>query len=312
MDTGADFGWLHNFIIEVLPLYFISLLGFIAGKFLKVDTKSVSTLAIYMFTPFVFCFSVAQLPFSLTALLMPLITFLISSTIALTMVNITKRASRDDKMPYLTGMASGDSNWGYFGIPIILSLYDASFLAAFIVIGFGSQIYQNTFGIYFISRGKYAPYESFRNIFKFPAFYAIFVGLTFSYLQLDFPDYVLKTVDLFKSSYAVLGMMIIGLGIASLDRFRMDFGFISLMFFIRFLLWPGIAFAIVALNLQYHIFEDEFNKPLLLFSIMPMAANNIAFAAQFDMNPGKVSVAVLLSTLFAVVYIPFAIYIFGI
>lgn len=300
-----------NLASEILPLYVISVFGFIAGKILKVETKSVTTLTIYIMSPVVFFLSLAQVNFNASTLIAPAITLLSAAIIAPIILQITK-LYLGDRTPYLSALATGTNNWGYFGLPIAFSLFNPEQVAAYIVIGFGFQIFENTMGVYYISRGHKSAFDSFLTVFKFPAIYAIFAGIFISYLNVNIPSEAIKLLDLFKGAYTVLGMMIIGLGIASLSKFKIDLPFNLTMCLIRFILWPALATGIIFIDQHVQLLDTDFYKPLMLFSLMPMAANNIALAAQFNMHPGKASVAVLITTLIALVYIPFALQFFGI
>lgn len=300
-----------NLMNEILPLYLISVLGFIAGKFLKVEAQPISTLTIYMLSPVVFFISLAQVNFDGDALIAPAITFAIATLLSPILLKISKVYLKD-KTPYLLALASGTSNWGYFGLPIAFVLFNEAQIAAYILIGFGFQVFENTLGVYYISRGNKSPLQSFLTVFKVPVIYSIALGLFCSYINIEIPASGEKLLELFKSAYTVTGMMMIGLGIASLSKFRVDVPFTLSICITRFVLWPAVATGFIYLNQDLNLISDIYHKPLLLFSVMPMAANNIAFAAQFNVYPGKASVAVLISTLIALFYIPWAIEFLGI
>ncbi|MEC8067873.1 MAG: AEC family transporter [Pseudomonadota bacterium] len=300
-----------NLIQEIIPLYLISVLGFVAGRFLQIEAKPISTLTIYMLSPVVFFISLAQVNFSYDALLAPAITFTLACLLAPLLLKLFKLFSKE-KTPYLLALTAGTNNWGYFGLPIAFFLFNEQQIAAYILIGFGFQVFENTLGVYYISRGHQSPLQSFVAIFKIPAIYAIVLGLGFSFLNLDLPQSADKVLQLFKGAYTVLGMMMIGLGLATLTKFRVDVPFTVAVTLTRFAIWPALAFAFIYFNQDIGLISDVYHKPLLLFSLMPMAANNIAFAAQFNMYPGKASVAVLITTLIALFYIPWAIGFLGI
>ncbi len=175
------------------------------------------------------------------------------------------------------------------------------------LIGFGTHLFENSFGIYYISRGSLSSFESFKNVFKFPVIYAILIGLFLSYSNYQLPVLDDDFFQYFKGAYVVLGMMLIGLGMNNMERFTIDKSFIATVFAVRFVIWPFIAVLYIWFDKNIvTLLGEDFYKPLLLFSVMPMGANNIAFAAKFDMNPGKASVAALASTVFAMLYVPLA------
>lgn len=302
--------WSDGILVEILPLYFISLIGYAAGKAFSIDVKTISTLTIFVISPIVFMLTISKLDFTAGAIAAPLTIFAIASVMAVLVLKLT-RFYLDEKTPYLAALATGTSNWGYFGLPIAFALLEPEMVGAYIMIGFGLQLFENTLGIYYVSRGTKSPKESFKNMFRYPVIYAIGIGLFLSFIDYDLPQGGEEFLTLFKGAYTVLGMMMIGLGLAALDRFRIDIPFTLTIFAVRFLVWPVTACLMIWTDQHIGLLGPQYYAPLLLFSVMPVGANNIAFAAQFDMYPGKASIAVLLSTLFAVIYIPVAIWFFG-
>lgn len=295
---------------DILPLYFIAFIGFITGKCFNIDSKTVATITVFVISPIVFCLSISKLTFSPEVILAPILYFSMAVVFGFLFLKIAK-FYLPEKTAYLTALTIGTNNWGYFGIPIAFALFSPEIVALYILTGVCFQIYESSFGMYFISRGNFSPIESLKNVFRYPVIYAIFLGLILSIIKFDLPDYGQNFLDLFKGAYTVLGMMIIGLGLASIKTLTFDFKFIFTVFFIRFVFWPAITLSVIALDQHFNFLGSIFYKPLLLFSIVPMAANNIAFADKFDMNPGKASIAVVLTTLFALIYIPVAIKLLG-
>lgn len=51
---------------------------------------------------------------------------------------------------------------------------------------------------------------------------------------------------------------------------------------------------------------------LLIIGVVPLAGNTVTFATQLRLRPGEAAAVVLESTLFAVVYIPFAFWLTGV
>jgi predicted permease len=298
---------------KIMPLFIIMVLGYVAGKFLRPDTKSIATVTIYLVSPMVFFMTVAKMHVNMGAILMPAISLGLAIGVAMAVLKLSK-SYLDTKGQYLSALMAGTSNWGYFGIPIAFALFDPSQVALYVLIGFGTQIFENSFGVYFVSRGNMSPLESIKNVFKFPVLYAIVLGISVSYTGLQIP--VLSTDEFFnyfKGAYVVLGMMMIGLGLADMHKITIDKRFLATAFAVKFLIFPLAAICLIWLDKHIlMIFGQAFYAPFMLFSLMPMAANNIAFATKFDMDPGRVSVAVVVTTLFALVYIPLAINILGI
>ena len=293
-----------SLFFDILPLYIIMAIGYASGKFFDIDTKSIATITVFVVSPVVFILTVSKMDFVVGAIFAPVIVMGLGVLISLAALHSGK-LYLGEKAPYLSALMSGTSNWGYFGVPIAFALFDPSIVAIYVVIGFGTMLFENSLGIYFISRGHQSPIESFKNIFRYPVLYAIILGLLMSYFQYEIPILDDEFFGYFKGAYVVFGMMMIGLALADMHRFTIDWSFVATVFSIRFLVWPVMAFAVIWMDKNIlNVMGENFYKPFMLFSLMPMGANNIALAAKFDMNPGRASVACLASTIFAMVYIP--------
>jgi len=57
-------------------------------------------------------------------------------------------------------------------------------------------------------------------------------------------------------------------------------------------------------NITLQLYNTSIHKVMILMSIVPLAANTVAFATELKAQPEKASLAVMLSTLFALFYIP--------
>ena len=78
-------------IIKILPLYLIVVLGFIAGKYLDINSKGLGKLIIYIVAPFVIFEGTTHAELSYSYLLIPFLAFFISffiATVFFTMVGI--------------------------------------------------------------------------------------------------------------------------------------------------------------------------------------------------------------------------------
>ena len=99
--------------------------------------------------------------------------------------------------------------------------------------------------------------------------------------------------------------------IADIKKYRLDFKFIGASLIIKFLLWPLLALAFIAIDKIFiHAYDPVVYKMLILFSAAPLAANNIVIATVLDLHPEKVAASVVLSTIFALFYVPLIIMVF--
>jgi predicted permease len=116
---------------------------------------------------------------------------------------------------------------------------------------------------------------------------------------------MISSFELFKSTYSVLGMMIVGMGLAGIQKTSFDLKFILASFTSKFIFWPIVVGLIVWADLAFfHIFNQEIHKVMLIMAIIPMAADTVVFSTKFNIHPEKASLTVMLSTLFTLIYIP--------
>ena len=109
----------------------------------------------------------------------------------------------------------------------------------------------------------------------------------------------------FNGAFVILGMMIIGLGLADIKDFEFDFKFIGLSLFIKFFVWPLIILIIILLdNYTFKIYDHNLYKILILMAIVPVATNIVSYATILKAQPEKLSLVVFISTLFALFYVP--------
>lgn len=300
-----------DIFFEMLPLYLMMAIGYLAGRLFKPDTKSIATLTVFVLSPIVFMLTVAQMEFSIGALLGPFIVFALSVLVSFCVLGLGRQVSAG-KTPYLMALISGTSNWGYFGISIAFVLFEPAVVGLYVLIALGTIVFENSFGIYYASRGQSSPLESFKNVFRYPVLYAIIIGVFLSYLEYQPPILSGTFFEYFKGAYIVLGMMMVGLALADMERLTVNIGFLASTFGLRFLIWPALAIGVVWLDKNViGLMNADFYASLLLISLMPMGANNISFAAKFDMGPGRTAVACLATTLFAMIYIPVAVRFLG-
>jgi hypothetical protein len=116
----------------------------------------------------------------------------------------------------------------------------------------------------------------------------------------------------FRGAYVVVGMMIIGSALSQMKHFEFSLRFNSLVFLGKFVAWPALMGAFVALDyFVLGLYGKEIHTMLMLLSIMPPAANVTAFAAQFNTNPEKAATTVMAGTIFALFAIPAALWLIG-
>lgn len=301
---------------NLIPLYLIIALGYFASRRLNVDRAMLANLAIYLFVPVVIFGFVVQLDLKPAYALLPFLAYGISALVAIAFLKIG-RAVYGDNRANLLAMCASMGNTGYFGLPLVLLIFDTKWIGIYMFMLLGISIFEGTAGYYIAARGNFSVRDSLIKLAKFPNIYAAILALTVNLSGIQMPDIFFTYWTHFKGAYVISGMMIIGAALASsvggAGRMEIAPKFLALAFFGKFIVWPVVTLGLIAAdNVFFHLFEPQVHNLFIVLSVVPFAANIAAFAAQLDLRPGKAASTILLGTVFALFYIPLVLTLAGV
>lgn len=308
MDGKYQVGSMSLFsalLLKISPLYLNMLLGFLAGKLLEMPRDAVARFMFYMISPLIMFNGILHTHLDLSVLSLPLLVFCISTSLCLIFYRFSKGLWKDSTANVLA-FSAGSGNTGYFGLPLALFLFNDQGEGVYMMALLGVTIFENSIGFYIFAKGAHSPIECLRKLTRLPILHAFFIALFINYLKIPVPLIFNEFMCHIKGTYAVLGMMIIGLGLAGLHHFNLDLKFLSLSFLAKFVAWPLITFTLIAIDSAWlGIYTEDIHRALILLSIVPLGVNTVILATVLKTEPEKAASAVLLSTIFALVYIPF-------
>lgn len=265
---------------------------------------------IYVLSPAINFYGILTLDFHASLLLLPVTYFLLSLITCGIGYMIASSVWRDAHRNIL-GFTSGTGNTGYFGFPVAIAIFGEQALGLMVLGSLGAVIYESTVGFFLVARGHNSGRESMMRVLKLPTVYAAALGLTCNLGGVHLPMPVNDIFISARGAYTILGAMMVGLGLTGAASFRVDWMFTLIAFFMKFLVWPALIAALLwidATSLQ--LFTPDMRNILLLLSIVPMAANTVAFATELKTEPEKAATAVFLSTFFALFFIPLMVVMF--
>jgi malate permease and related proteins len=279
-------------------------LGWVAGRSLNVQPLSVAKTVIFILSPAVVFHSILTLELRAELLLLPLVVFVIS-VVALGISFWIASGIWKDAHRNILAFACSTGNTGYFGLPVAIALFGDKSAGLLILGSMGSLLFETTLGYFTIARGRHTFRESLVRAARLPAFYALVLALAGNLLGLILPAAVNDMFINARGAYSIFGSLMVGLGLSSVDRIQIDRAFMGLAFVFKFLFWPAVMTAIVFADRQWtHLLAEEAHRILLLLSVVPLAANSVAYATELRTEPGKMATTVFLSTAFALFYIP--------
>lgn len=297
-------------LIKLIPLYVIILLGYLGGKYMHIQKESVASLLLNIIVPVVIFTATATTKVGIYTFSLPILFFMICLLVSLITYGIAGIFWKDSTRNMLSFVA-GNGNTGYFGLPVALALFGNAALGLAAAVILGTNLYMVSIGYYIAAKGTHTVKESLIKVLKMPILWAFILGVLTNIEGIKIGNLFLETSTSFNGAYVVLGMMLVGLGLSDYKKFEIDFSFVSLAFIGKFLLWPLVAIAILFIDHNtFKIFNPTSYKLILLMTIVPLAANVVSFATILKSHPEKVAMAVLLSTIFALFYIPLFVVLF--
>lgn len=295
-------------LYRVAFLIAVALLGWYIGKKFKINSKDISSLLIYVFTPAACFILIYESPATVSYVWYSVIFYLgacVAALIAFAIGNVIWKDSRAN----LFGAVGGCGNVGYFVLPLAIGLlkgteYGAVAIAIVVFVKVASNIYEFTMAFYLTARGKYSIQDSLLLVAKMPTLYASALALVFKHFSISLSPVIMSGLDSFVGGYSVLGMMVIGLSLAKYDKLIMDWKFIGLT-----LLWKHFIYTVAVITLFSLFFNMTQPEKIVLIMVAcnPLASNISAVATLLNVHPEKAACAIMASTLLAVVTVPFTI-----
>ncbi len=297
-------------LTNCIPLLLLIAAGYFAGKRFSIDTKTMADIVIFIISPVVMFGAVARLQLQSEYFILPLVVFIFAAVVTLGTSAIAHKFTKDN-LSNLIGMSSATANTGYFGLPIVLALFNPEDAGLYLLITFALTVNESSFSYYVGARGRHTIRESFIKVLKLPVLYALLLGLAVNLSGLTLPPLFNTYWDKFAGSWTIIGMMLLGVALSKY-RLTINWTLLTSLSFTKFIVWPGFMLLLAFADRNYfHLYDDRIYRMLLIAGCVPVAANVVAFATQLDVKPGEAAVVVLITTLMAVFYLPLMLYFFS-
>jgi len=286
----------------ILPVFILLGIGFFVGKFMQIDSKSVSDLSIYVFSPALFFHSVTTSSLNLGDLgkiiLFALLLFLI---FALLIKFLGLLFGWHSSYQNTMMLASGFPNTGNYGLPIVFFTFGDEGMAIAIIYVVMQSLLMNSAGIFYASNHEKTPKKDIIvTIVRMPGFIAIVIGLFMKLADIPVPKAIGNATDLLGQAAVPVLLTLLGITLASI-QIKSVLKFIGTAAILKLTVFPAIGFLLLALLYPSGSLES---KVLLISVATPAAATTTLLAIKFNMNPDMVSSAMFVSTLASIITIP--------
>jgi malate permease and related proteins len=295
-------------LVKILPLYVLIAMGFVGGRFLNLSGETLGKMSIYFLVPLVMFSGVMKTDISLSIVMLPIVIWAVSCVACYILFKLSRKILAEKTLANILGLSAGTANSGYFGIPVAFIIFKDSpeIVGLYITSVLGMTLFQNSVGYYVTAIGQHSARQAFVKVLRLPVLYMFIAGVVLNYSKVVMPDYVQEFLRDIRGGYIICGMMIIGIGISKLPSFKINFKFLSVAFFGRFILWPALILIVIFVDKTWlGFFNESIYKAFILAGLVPLAADTVAIATILKCHPEEMATTVLISTMFALFYVPF-------
>jgi hypothetical protein len=296
---------------KIFPLYFSILLGALSTLFLDCDKNTIAKILLFILAPLIVFNATISVKLDASVLFLPTFFFILSTILAFFLLFIFKKIYSDNTANLLA-FSTSTGNTGNIGIPLAILFLEPHLVDVFIFTVLANILYQNSVGYYITAKGYFTAKESIKKVLRLPVLHAFILGIILNIYGFKMPEMFLSYTGYLKGAYAILGMMLVGMGMEKMrSNNAFDIKFISYAMIIKFILWPALILTFIFIDKNYiHFLNEGFYMIMFLFSIVPLAGNTVTVAMLLNVKPEKMSLAVFISTLISLFYIPFALYLY--
>lgn len=298
-------------LLIILPVFLIFAAGYVGQKLIGFDIKTISTMALYLMSPFLAfrTFYANEITMDYFYIILFCLLLMGGLFIAVWVTSRLMKATRPQFSAIILGAVFMNS--GNYGAPVVLFALGAIGFDYAVIMMVFQTVLMNSFGIFFASLGgseKASIHDSIRRVIRMPVLYAAIVGVTLQLLHVPISSSLMEGISLIADASIPTVMLVLGMQLAVITRKRVAYRYVTATVIIRMFLSPAIA-AVIVLFLPV---SDLLKSVLIIQSAMPAAANTTMFALQFGTEPDLVSFTTLITTLLSLLTIPIVLLLLGV
>jgi len=296
----------YIFINILLPIFILAAVGFLARRKLKLDSRTLSKLNIYIFVPAVIFIKIYSTEVTLEFFKTVLIYIMAMQVLMMLIGEIISRVNhypRSIKKAFCNSLLFFNS--GNYGLPLSELLFKGDPVAttAQVFIILIQNLATNTFGVFQSSTGNSSNKEALKNVLIMPAIYVLFVVIVVKTFRLTVPEQILVPIQYVADGFIGIAIITLGAQLAEITvGIKIKDVLISTV--IRLAIAPVIGFFIVTLLGVKGVLAQS----LILGVSTPAAVNTAILAKEFDNEPEYASQIVLVSTVLSSVTVPIVIF----
>ncbi len=280
----------------IVPVFLIILVGYIIGKFIKINIQPMVDLIVYLSAPCLIFSSISRSNIDLIDFFKIASSAVFVALILWFFVFLILRTTKSGKVGLYLPMVIG--NTGYLGYPVALFSFGVAGLSRAVVYDMMNSLLLFSFGIYIVHHRS-----EVKEIFKVPLIYSVVVGLFFSLLKISIPELIFKPIQMIGSITIPLALLVLGYKLTETRLSSIRLSLFASLFRIFF----GFLVALFVINL---FSVSSLARKIILFQAsMPSAVMSMILCQKYKRNADIVASVVLVTTLIGLFSIPFFLYV---
>ena len=283
----------NTFANNLLPIMLIAAAGYILGKTLTVDSRTIGRMVFYIFSPLlVFNLMVtSQLNFqqALTTVEYTMVVIAIMGTIAFILGKLF-RLERAHLLAVILTVAFG--NTGNYGLPLVKFAFGDEALAVASIFYVTTTILFNTIGVIIASLGHLDLKSAILGVFKLPILYAVAVALIIKGFGISIPLPLSRTIEIAANGAIPAMIILLGLELTRIE-WTHSLRATGLGVATKLLIGPLVGLLLASLfGLQGHTRQGS-----VIEAAMPAAVATTVVATEYKLEPSLVTAIVFFGTI---------------
>jgi len=282
-----------TFANNLLPILLIAATGYILGKTLTVDSRTIGRIVFYIFSPLlVFNLMVtSQLNFgqAITTVEFTAAVIAIMGVLAFIFGKIFQ-LERPQLLAVILTVAFG--NTGNYGLPLVKFAFGDEALAVASIFYVTTTILFNTVGVIIASLGHSDLKSAILGVFKLPIVYGVILALLVKATGFQIPVSLSRTIEIAANGAIPLMIVLLGLELTKIE-WSHSFRALGVGVLTKLILGPIVGLLLASLfGLQGHSHQGS-----VIEAAMPAAVANTVIATEYKLEPSLVTAIVFLGTI---------------
>lgn len=284
---------LSLFINNLLPILLIAGIGYLCGKYLKIEARSISRIIFYVFSPCLIfdLITTSELSGNDMIRMVGFTTALVLSCGLISFI-LGKMLKLNRTMLAAVIITTMTTNSGNFGLSLNLFAFGEPGLAQASIFFVTSAMITYSVGVAIASMGSVSFLKSLKKLLKIPTIYAVILATIFVTMSWELPKAFARTTS--TLSVAAIPAMLILLGL-QLQKNQRTQHIKALVLSNGVRLFGGAALGIILVNI-FNLSGVAYQAGILQ-AAMPTAVLSTVLATEFDVEPAFVTTVVFTTTL---------------